>query len=188
MSDECIELKNIKYQTMLLSNNYNKKEDIASNIKNIDELLDMEKNKKSIKPWSKLEKMAKITKLYAYVDKIKDDEKLTPGEIIGLKSYLKKCLERKKIQRVKDISYDKVLGVINCIPGLIFTKKGPRRFTLKNIDKKHSILQNLTPIRKKNRHHIKKIKGQKLSCKKLENKHVKQITIIEKESLSDKSE
>ena len=37
MSDECLELKNIKYQTMLLSNNYNKKEELTSNIQNIDE-------------------------------------------------------------------------------------------------------------------------------------------------------
>ncbi len=29
MSDECLELKNIKYQTMLLSNNYNKKEELT---------------------------------------------------------------------------------------------------------------------------------------------------------------
>ncbi len=187
MSDECLELKNIKYQTMLLSNNYNKKEELTSNIQNIDELLELEKHKKTTKPWSKLEKMSKITKLYAYVDKIKDDEKLTPAEITGLKSYLRKCLERKKLQRVKDISYDKVLGIINGIPGLIFTKKGTRRFTLKNVDKKHSILKNLTPMRKK-KHRNHKKKGQKMSCKKLEGKNVKQITIVEQTSPSDTTE
>jgi len=187
MSDECIELKNIKYQTMLLSNNYNKKEEITSNIKNIDDLLDLEKNKKTTKPWSKLEKMTKITKLYTYVDKIKDNEKLTKADVVGLKSYLRKCLERKKLQRVKDITYDKVSGIIINIPGLIFTKKGARRYTLKNIDKKHSVLQNLTPMRKKKHRQHKKSKGQQISLKKKGNLNVKHITIAEKLPVQDTS-
>ena len=56
-------------------------------------------------------------------------------------------MERKKLQRVKDVQYDKENGKIISIPGLKFNSKSCK-FTLKNIDKKGSTLKSLAPKKK----------------------------------------
>ena len=53
-------------------------------------------------------------------------------------------MERKKLQRVKDVVYDKTIGVIKEIPALSYTKP-TKHFTLKNVDKRVSTLKSLTP-------------------------------------------
>jgi len=53
-------------------------------------------------------------------------------------------LDRKKLQRVKDVIYDKETGTVKDIPGLVYTK-GTKHFTLKNIDKRISTLKSLPP-------------------------------------------
>ena len=68
-----------------------------------------------------------------------------------LTRYLKRCMERKKLQRVRDVQYNIELGKIISIPGLLFIEK-KQKFTLKNTDKKGSTLKSLAPkkrIRKK---------------------------------------
>ena len=47
-------------------------------------------------------------------------------------------MERKKLQRVKDVQYSIDTGKIISIPGLLFNKKN-NKFTLKNMDKKGSL-------------------------------------------------
>ena len=59
MSDECMELKNIKYQTMLLNNN-SKIFETKPNVSNIEKFLRDEKEINKNKPWSKLSKGTKI--------------------------------------------------------------------------------------------------------------------------------
>ena len=57
---------------------------------------------------------------------------------------MKAGLDKKKLQRVKDVIYDKVVGIIKDIPALSYTKQ-TKHFTLKNIDKRVSTLKSLTP-------------------------------------------
>ena len=145
MSDECVELKNIKYQTMLLNGNHK----IDSNAKNSDNLLDFlnkESELNTLKPWNKLGKGTKIKKLYEYVNKYSIDHKLSQSKQESLKEYLLKCLDRKKLQRVKDITYDKNNGMIKNIPGLLFQKN---KFTIKRTDKKNNTLKGLAPTKRK---------------------------------------
>ena len=59
MSDECMELKNIKYQTMLLNNN-SKIFKSVPNITNIENFLTKDKEVHKNKAWSKLNKGTKI--------------------------------------------------------------------------------------------------------------------------------
>ena len=61
-----------------------------------------------------------------------------------LASFLKDCIDRKKLQRVKDVVYDKTNGSIKEIPALSYTKAN-KHFTLKNIDKRVSTLKSLAP-------------------------------------------
>jgi poly-D-alanine transfer protein DltD len=100
------------------------------------------------KHWNKLDKMSKIEKLYDYVDTIQEKEQLTTRETLELKQYLRTCIDRKKIQKAKEIIYDKETGTIKDIPILQIIKKGPKRFTLKQLDKKDSTLKNLSLSRK----------------------------------------
>lgn len=143
-----MELQNIKYQTMLLNGNSK----VTSNkipTMNIDKFLEREKMANENKPWSKLGKNQKIEKLTDFIKIYIKEHKCNKEEIEILRDYLIKCLERKKLQRVKDVVYDTKNGVIKSIPGLIFDKT-KRKFTLKKVDKKNSSLRSLAPKRKRN--------------------------------------
>lgn len=49
-SDECVELKNIKYQTMLINNSNNSSNIVKENIEDIDNFLSMEKQHNQKQP------------------------------------------------------------------------------------------------------------------------------------------
>ena len=140
-NDECLELKNIKYQNMLIS-----KTKFPSNIEHsqvtIEEILSNEKVKSDNKPWSKLEKTIKRQKLAKFAESYNKKNK------VALKAYLYQCLERKKLQRTKDVIYDSISGKIKQIPGLAFNKSS-NKYTLRRIDKKGSTLKSLAPKKKK---------------------------------------
>ena len=144
--DECIELKNIKYQTMLIHNNNSP--NIAEKVKNIDNFLQMEKQHNQKQPWCKLGVGTKIKKINEYVNEYSIKNKLNEEDKKQLKKYLKKSIERKKLQRVKDVQYNVTTQKIISIPGLIYHKE-KNKFTLKNTDKKGSTLKSLAPKRRK---------------------------------------
>ena len=142
--DECIQLKNINYQSMLLKRNSNI-DSQRGGTENIDKYLEQEQNKKkNIKPWSKLEKSTKLKKIYSYIEIYYEKFKMTEGEKKELKKYMRTCLERKKLQRIKDVIYEITTGKIKDIPGLSFNEI-KRKFVLRKIDKKGSTLRNLAP-------------------------------------------
>ena len=142
--DECIQLKNINYQSMLLKRNSNI-DSQRDGTENIDKYLEQEQNKKkNIKPWSKLEKSTKLKKIYTYIENFYEKFKMTELEKKDLKKYMRTCLERKKLQRIKDVIYEIQTGQIKDIPGLSFNEI-KRKFVLRKIDKKGSTLRNLAP-------------------------------------------
>jgi len=139
MSEECVDLKNIKYQTMLLNGN-SKIDSDKVNTPNVEDLLSKENTENKLKPWSKLGTTEQYKKIDQYISTIKPKARQKE-----LKIFLFKSLKNKKIQRTKDVVYDAVKGIIKSIPGLKFdTNKN--RFTLKRIDKKNSTLKGL-PIK-----------------------------------------
>lgn len=143
-SEECLELKNIKYKTMLLKGAPIKETKSSNNLLNLENFLENEKNNNKNEPWCKLNKTIKIQKLIEFVDSYKIDNKLNKEEENLLILFFKDCLERKKLQRVKDVVYDKETGVIKNIPALHYTKS-TKHFTLKNIEKRISTLKSLAP-------------------------------------------
>jgi hypothetical protein len=142
--DECHELKNIKYKTMLLNGNPLQETKSSNDLSNLEKFLENEKNNNSNEPWCKLNKTIKTKKLIEFVDVYKKDKKLDEEEIKNLVSFLKDCLDKKKLQRVKDVIYDKTTGCVKEIPALFYTKSN-KHFTLKNIDKRVSTLKSLAP-------------------------------------------
>ena len=142
--EECHELKNIMYKTMLLNGNPLPETKSEKDLSNLDKFLESEKNINVNEPWCKLNKTIKTKKLIDFVEKYKTDNNLDNDEAKLLSSFLKDCIDRKKLQRVKDVVYDKTNGSIKEIPALAYTKSN-KHFTLKNIDKRVSTLKSLAP-------------------------------------------
>ena len=148
MNHECQELKNIKYQTMLLTGADKIKDqtkDVDNNDK-INDFLNKEKSLNTKEVWNKLNKTTKIKLLYEFAEKHGSVNELTNIQIKSLKSYLKNCLERKQLQNIKDVVYNKEEQVIISIPNLQFKDK---KFTLKRNERRPSTLKSLGPIKSK---------------------------------------
>jgi len=153
----CNELKNIQYQTMLLNQHTDTPiPNTSENLTDLDAFLDREKESNKQLPWNKLEKSLKLRKLTTYVRKYSNDHNIDKKTSQELGFYLKDCLERRKLQRQKDIDYDKITGCIKDIPNLIFNKHNGT-FILKTIEKKQGITKGLAPKSKKKtlKHKIK---------------------------------
>jgi hypothetical protein len=137
--DECQELKNIKYKSVLLSSS----EDHNSDINGIEKILETESNLSKQEPWNKLDKTIKIQKINIFVNNIlKDNFTLSDTELFDTTSFLINSLDRTKLQRAKDVEYVKETGVLKDIPNLIFNQK-TRKFTLKRCEKRQSTLKSL---------------------------------------------
>lgn len=145
-SNECHELKNLKYKTMLLNGVplQEVKSTSSNDLSNLDKFLENEKNNNINEPWCKLNKTIKTKKLQEYVEIYKQQNNLNDEESSILFSFLKDCIDRKKLQRVKDVVYNKENGIITEIPALCYIKSN-KHFTLKNIDKRVSTLKSLAP-------------------------------------------
>lgn len=141
---QCQELKNIKYKSMLLNGVPLKETKSSNDMSNLEKFLNAEKEQNSNEPWCKLNKTIKSKKLLEYVEVYQKENNLDELERDKLIIFFKDCLDRKRLQHVKDVIYDKKNGVIKNIPALTFVKP-IKHFTLKNIDKRVSTLKSLAP-------------------------------------------
>ena len=153
-TDECVELKNIKYKSMMLNgmnNNMTNHETITSaNISKLEQFLESEKTNNKVEQWAKLDIPAKIQRFLVYAEKYKIENNLTDDEKNKLIVFLKDCLLRKKLQKAKEIVYDKVTGEIKEILGLSINQT-TNNFTIRNFSSKSvSTLKMLTPKKKTN--------------------------------------
>ena len=132
--EECLELKNIKYQTMLLNNN-TKIYETTPNTSNIEKFLEKELQANINKPWTKLGKGSKLKKINEYVISYSQEKKYDEDQTKKLKRYLLSCLERKKLQKTKDVVYCVKTNKILSIPALTYSESS-RKFTLRKNEKK----------------------------------------------------
>ena len=142
--DDCQELKNIKYKTMLLNGAPLHETKSSNDISNLEKFLEAEKITNSNEPWCKLNKTIKTKKLLEFVETYCKEKNLTREEEQLLIIFLKDSLDKKKLSRVKDVIYDKISGIVKEIPALTFTKSN-KHFSLKNMDKRVSTLKSLAP-------------------------------------------
>ena len=156
MSDQCVELQNIEYQTMLLNNN-NKVVSNKQNTDDIEQFLNNEKEHSYYKPWNKLGNHIKLQILNQYVERLSEEMNYTDDQQKDLLQYIKTCIHRKKLSKIKDVDYDKEKGIINSIPSLIFDKNR-QKFTLKTTEKKNSSLKGLAPPRRNKTNKVTKNK------------------------------
>ena len=141
---DCNELKTLKYNTMIMNKVLWPESKSSTDLVNLDKFLEDEKITNSNEPWSKLDKTAKIKKLLFFAVTYKITNNLSDEEYISLQRFLRDCLDRKKLQRVKDVSYNKETGEVNEIPSLHHSKP-TNHFTLKNVDKRVSVTRSLAP-------------------------------------------
>ena len=79
-NEECLELKNIKYKTMLLSGVPIQETKSANDLSNLEKFLETEQNNNKNEPWCKLDKTIKTKKLFEYVNLYKLENKLDDEE------------------------------------------------------------------------------------------------------------
>ena len=110
----------------------------------VDSFLEKESKKNKTDTWNKIDKTSKIKQLNEYVDKLnaQDYSEMTDEERLHLKKYLEESLDKKKLQCVKDVQYDKTTGKIKSIPNLHFNI-ATRKFTIKRNEKRVSTLKSL---------------------------------------------
>ena len=135
-----------KYKNVLSSNTsiFSNNEMTSSHI---DEMLEKEKQHNKTETWNKLDKTIKMQKLHIFSEKYGKENNLSIKEIKSLKLFFSDCLTKNKLQKKKDINYDKDTSEIVSIPSLFFNNIN-RNFTLKITDvKRISTLKSLTPKR-----------------------------------------
>ena len=146
MNKEMKDLKNIKYKSMLLSNNnYNNLSPRDTNdVNNINDFLEKEKQTHTNELWNKLDKTIKMQKIRVFVDDYSTINNLTVKESKFLLTFLTTSLDQKRLSKSKDVIYDRESGIIKSIPCLLFNQIN-RKFTLKRCEKRQSTLKSLPP-------------------------------------------
>ena len=115
----------------------------------MDTMLEKEKQHNKTESWNKLDKTQKIQKLNKYAEKYVKENKLSQPDMKSLKLFFIDCLEKNKLQKAKDVLYDKESQEITGVPALFYHSLN-RNFTLRVVDPKRvSTLKCLTPRKPK---------------------------------------
>jgi hypothetical protein len=116
-------------------------------IQRIDDILEREKQNNKSDAWNKLDKCAKIQHLHAFAERYGTANNLSIHDIKSLKLFFVNCLDKNKLQKTKDLSYNKETREVVSIPALCFNNT-TNAFTLKITDTKRvSTMKSLTPKR-----------------------------------------
>ncbi len=119
------------------------------NENNIDDMLERERQFNKRDTWVKLGKPAKIQRLHAYAETYGKEHALPTKDIKQLKLFFISCLDKNKLDKTKDVVYNKDEMKIISIPALHYNKT-THNYTLKILDNKRvSTLKSLTPKRTK---------------------------------------
>ena len=153
--EECVELRNMKYKSMLLKKTNTKQLTKCNSNVDIDSFLEKERTQNKEEQWAKLDKSMKIIKINAFVEHYSGENNLNEKDKLFLHDFLLYCLEQKKLIKTKDVLYDKINGTITSIPCLLYTPTLTKKFTLKRCEKRPSTLSSLAPKSKVNRKPLK---------------------------------
>ena len=117
-------------------------------VEQLDDLLEKEKIRNKGDVWIKLDKSDRYQRLLEYADKHGKEQNLSSKDLKLLKTFFKSCLDKNKLNKSKDVVYNKEERVILSIPALHYNQV-TKNFTLKILDNKRvSTLKSLTPKKK----------------------------------------
>lgn len=112
---------------------------------NIDDLLEIENQQNKKETWTKLNRTMRVQLLHNYAEKYSKNHNLNLKETKQLKRYLTDVLDAKKLNKTKDVVYDREKGIITSIAHLHF-HPSTRMFTLRS-EPRVSTLNALGPRR-----------------------------------------
>lgn len=116
-------------------------------VSELDALLEKEKIRNKGEVWIKLDKTIRKQKLEEYAEKYGKEHDMSSKDLKLLKTFFNNCLEKNKLNKSKDVVYNKDERTITSIPALHFNQV-TKNFTLKILDTKRvSTLKSLTPKR-----------------------------------------
>ncbi|MBT4935194.1 hypothetical protein HON15_00305 [Candidatus Woesearchaeota archaeon] len=149
--NECLELKHIQYKSMIqtgvpCSMEYGK--DNVRQLNNLEKFLEQAPATENTEGWNKLDMTVKMQKVHEFILKYAEDNCLEESESVVLCRYIRGCLDKKKLIRVKDVEYDSTIGKLTGIPGLQYNKTS-KKYTIKNMDAKKSSVISRLPLKKK---------------------------------------
>jgi hypothetical protein len=109
----------------------------------LDQIVSMNDKSAQMLPWNKLNKSLKLKRMMDFADELSVKEELDEAKTDQLKMLLRTRLDRKCLQRVKDVVYNAEEGKILSIPSLIRVQS---KFTLRS--ESQSPLSSLAPKNK----------------------------------------
>lgn len=119
-----------------------------TNLSALEDLLETEKQNNKLEAWNKLDKTSRVQKLHAFAEKYGREHGLPVKEIKNLKVFFTVSLDKGKLNRAKDVLYDRDTREVKSVPALHFNNDS-KAFTLRNLDDKRvSTLKCLTPNRR----------------------------------------
>ena len=113
----------------------------TNNLK-ISNFLECESSANKKETWSKLDKTQKIKHLNIYAESLQEVDNLNLDEVLNLKKYLVRCLDRKCLLKTKEVIYDKDNNKILNVPFLLFNPE-TRNYILRKDDKHVSTIKSL---------------------------------------------
>lgn len=140
--NECLELKNINYKSMLLKNKVVVDNELTYS-KNAEEILKNEIKSSKKKKWNKLSLTEKNHKIKSFSKRYCSENKMKKKKKKMFDVFLNNLLVNKRLSRNKDVEYDISSGKLIQILNIEFNSKA-NRFTLKSVDKKKSALSGLS--------------------------------------------
>ena len=129
MTEQCKEFNSLKYRTLIstgtnIESTVDTSEEAINNFLN----MDIENNKRGI--WSKLTKTEKTKKIKNYVNNVlKPEYNLKEEEMANATRFFTITMERKKLSKNNELTYNQDEGLIEQIGGLNFNTD-TRRFTI----------------------------------------------------------
>ena len=120
-----------------------------TNLSTLEDMLENEKQSNKLAAWNKLDKTSRVQKLHAFAEKYGREHGLPVKEIKNLKVFFTGALDKGRLNRAKDVVYDRELREVKSVPALHFNNDS-RAFTLRNLEdaKRVSTLKCLTPSRR----------------------------------------
>lgn len=115
----------------------------------LEDMLETEKQNNKLAAWNKLDKTSRVQKLHAFAEKYGREHGLPVKEIRNLKVFFTNALDKGRLNRAKDVVYDRESKEVKSIPALHFNNES-KSFTLRNLEdaKRVSTLKCLTPNRR----------------------------------------
>lgn len=107
-------------------------------------MLDKEMNENKCTSWNKLDKTQKLTLINQYVDTLAETppNHMNHHSVVELKKYLSDVLDKKRLNQIKDVVYNRETRTITSIPLLHFNTAS-NKYTLKRAEKRVSTLKSL---------------------------------------------